>query len=194
MTRPGLLLVIAGPSGVGKGAITRRLLERLDDAQLSVSATTRSPRPGERDGHDYHFLDEDDFLARIERGELLEWARYGGHWYGTPYADIDEALAAGRVVILEIEVQGAAQVRARRPDALTVFVSPPSTAELERRLRARGTEDDAAVRRRLRIAERELEHRPQFDVVLVNDELDRAVDDLVDRIGRARRGGPRPIP
>ncbi len=171
--------MLAGPSGVGKGTLVRRLRERLPRLHVSVSATTRPPRPGERDGVDYRFVSEEAFSRLVEAGELLEWAEVFGHRYGTPAAPVREALAAGKDVVLEIDVQGAFQVREREPGAVLVLIEPPSMAELERRLRERGTEGGERLAVRLATAERELAERGAFDHVVVNDDLERAVDRLV---------------
>lgn len=171
----GLVVVIAGPSGVGKGTVTARVRAALPDAAFSVSATTRRPRAGERDGVDYRFVDDAGFDALVAGDALVEWAAYAGNRYGTPRAPLEAALADGRVVLLDIEVQGALQVKARLPDALLVFLEPPDPAELERRLRARGTDDAAAIARRLATAEAELAARDRFDLVVVNDDLDACV-------------------
>ena len=186
MSQAGLLVVLAGPSGVGKGSVHRRLRALDDDIELSVSATTRRPRPGERDGADYHFVDDATFDEMIADERLLEWAEYAGNRYGTPRQAVEDAVAAGRVVLLEIEVQGALQVMDRVPQALSVFLVPPSRAELERRLRDRGTEDDETVARRLRTAERELAHRDDFDHVVVNDDLEECVAQVRALISEAR--------
>lgn len=186
--RRGLLVVIAGPSGVGKGTVWNRVLERLPDARFSISMTTRDPRPGEVDGVDYHFVSREDFRRQIATGELLEWAEYAGNLYGTPRSWAQQQIAGGTVGILDIEVQGALQVRERVSDALLVFLAPPSLEELERRLRGRGTEDDDAVAERLTEARRELDRRTAFDVVIVNDDLDRCVDEVVAAIDAAREG------
>jgi guanylate kinase len=186
----GLLVVIAGPSGVGKGTVHRHVRAALDDAMLSVSVTTRAPRPGERDGVDYHFVDEEQFAAMVAGGELLEWARYAGHLYGTPLAPVAAAVAAGAVVVLDIEVQGAEQVKQRVPDALLVFLLPPSFEELEARLRGRGTEDDAAIARRLRAAREEVARSAGFDVQVVNDDLGTCVAEVLGHIEAARLGSP----
>jgi guanylate kinase len=170
--------VIAGPSGVGKGSLVKELLSRDPDGlALSVSATTRGPRPGEEDGRDYYFLSDEEFDALIASGDLLEWADIVGHRSGTPRGYVDEQLA-GRDVVLEIDVQGAAQVRERVPEALLVFLAPPSVEELERRLRGRGTETEDRVRRRLQTAESELGRTEWFDHVVVNDDLMRAADEV----------------
>jgi guanylate kinase len=186
VTPRGLLVVVAGPSGVGKGSVHARLRQSLPDVSLSVSATTRAPRPGELDGADYHFVDRATFEAMAAGGRLLEWAEYAGNLYGTPKQPVEEAVADGRVVLLEIEVQGARQIKEQVPDALLVFLVPPSLEELERRLSGRGTEDDATVARRLEVAKRELAARDAFDHVVVNDDLERCVEEVRELIEVAR--------
>jgi len=183
---PGLLLVLAGPSGVGKGTVVRRLLDVVDGAQLSRSMTTRSPRPAEVDGVDYDFVGDLDFQARVDEGAFLEHASYAGNRYGTPAGPVLEAVANGKVVILEIEVQGALQVRAAAPGAMLVFVSPPTEDEWERRLRARGTEDEATIARRLAVGYDELDQRHQFDYTVVNDDLDRCVAEVAGLVRAAQ--------
>lgn len=183
---PGLLVVVAGPSGVGKGTVHAELRRRLPDAVLSVSATTRPPRPGEVDGVDYRFVDWPTFEAMIEGGQLLEWAEYAGALYGTPRDPAAAAVGRGEVVLLDIEVQGALQVKDADPDALLIFLQPPSFEELERRLRTRGTEDEAAVARRLAVAKQEMAGAGAFDLQVVNDQLDRCVDEVLDAIAVAR--------
>jgi guanylate kinase len=182
----GLLVVVAGPSGVGKGTVHAELRRRLPDAVLSVSLTTRAPRPGEVDGVDYRFVDRPTFEAMVADGDLLEWAEYAGNLYGTPRGPAAAAVARGEVVLLDIEVQGALQVKAADPDALLVFLRPPSFEELERRLRGRGTEDDATVARRLEVAIDELAGAGAFDLEVVNDRLDRCVDEVLTAIASAR--------
>src|SRR5262249_2648333 len=147
----GRLFVVSGPSGVGKDAVLERLFERMSGIVRSVSATTRAPRPGERDGVDYHFLTQDQFERGKERRFFLEWARYGDHCYGTPREKADELRARGLDVILKIEVQGAASVRELAPDAILIFIQPPSLTELERRLRGRGTDAEERIQARLEI-------------------------------------------
>lgn len=183
----GLLVVVMGPSGVGKGTVLRCVLERVPGAEMSVSATTRAPREGEIDGVHYHFLDADTFAELIATDGLLEWATYLDRYYGTPLAPVEERVAAGAVVILEIELEGARQVRRRVPDALQVFLAPPSMDELERRLRARGTETDEQIERRLQIARVEYDARSEFDAVVVNDVVEEACAELVALITQARR-------
>ncbi len=182
----GLVVVIAGPSGVGKGSVHRGVRDALPDSALSVSVTTRAPRPSEVDGVDYRFVDRATFEAMIDRGELLEWAEYAGQLYGTPRDPVRELVTSGQVVVLDIEVQGALQVKRHLPDALLVFLVPPSFEELEHRLRGRGTEDDEAIARRLRAARQEIDQQDAFDVVVVNDDLDRCVDEVIALIEDAR--------
>ncbi|MFO7776958.1 MAG: guanylate kinase [Nitriliruptoraceae bacterium] len=189
-SRHGLLVVIAGPSGVGKGTVHARVRASLADAVLSISATTRAPRAGEVDGVHYHFVDPARFQELIDTGQLLEWAEYAGHRYGTLRQPVVDAIRAGRVVVLDIELQGALQVKEQDPDALLVFLLPPSFEELEQRLRARGTESEATLQRRLARARTELASAHRFDVEVVNDDLDRCVDEVLAAIGRARRCAP----
>jgi guanylate kinase len=186
----GGLFVIAGPSGVGKGTVVRRVLELRPTAVLSVSATTRAPRPGEVDGVDYRFVSDAAFDALVAADDLLEWADiFGHHRSGTPAGAVEAARAAGHDVILEIDVQGARQVHDRVPDAVLIFLAPPSLEELERRLRARGTEDEAQLERRLATARDELARTPEFDHVVVNDEVNAAAERIA-RILEAGAGSP----
>ena len=172
------LLVLSSPSGGGKTSIARRLLGRRADMGYSISATTREKRPGEEDGRDYWFLSPEEFERRVVAGEFVEHASYNGQRYGTLQSEVERLHRAGKHVVLDIEVEGARQVRRRYPDAVLVFVLPPSGAELVRRLRDRQTEGAAALRRRLAIATEELRAVPDYDYVVVNDELDRAVEDV----------------
>jgi guanylate kinase len=172
------VFVITGPSGVGKGTLIRGLMERLPDLELSVSATTRAPRPGERDGVDYHFLSREEFDRRVARGDFVEHADYAGRSYGTLRSELEERVAAGVPVVLEIEVQGARQVRAAMPEAVQAFIAPPSLEALRTRLIGRGTDDAEEVERRLKVAEQELAAQPEFGHVVVNDRLDDALDQL----------------
>ncbi|HYM45830.1 MAG TPA: guanylate kinase [Solirubrobacteraceae bacterium] len=172
------VFVITGPSGVGKGTLIRGLMERLGQLQLSVSATTRAPRPGEHDGVDYHFLAREEFDRRVAAGEFVEHADYAGSSYGTLRRELEDRVREGVPVVLEIEVQGARQVRAAMPDAVQVFIAPPSLQALRTRLIGRGTDDGAEVERRLRVAERELQAQPEFEHVVVNDRLEDALERL----------------
>jgi guanylate kinase len=169
------VLVITGPSGVGKGTLIRLLLNRFPRMALSVSATTREPRPGEEEGVDYHFLSPEEFQERIDRDEFLEWAEYAGNRYGTLRSELDRD---AHPLVLEIEVQGARQVRARVRDAESVFIAPPSAEALRTRLVGRGSDSPDQIERRLETAWRELAARDEFDHVVVNDDLDAAVEEL----------------
>jgi guanylate kinase len=172
------VFVITGPSGVGKGTLIRGLMERLPALELSVSATTRAPRPGERDGVDYHFLTREEFDRRVREGDFVEHADYAGRSYGTLRSELEERVQAGTPIVLEIEVQGARQVRASVPDAVQVFIAPPSLEELRTRLIGRGTDDPEGVERRLRVAAEELRAQPEFGHVVVNDRLQDALEQL----------------
>lgn len=172
------VFVITGPSGVGKGTLIRGLLERVPELELSVSATTRDPRPGEQHGIDYHFLDAEEFERRAGAGDFVEHAGYSGRRYGTLRSELDRRLADGTPVVLEIEVQGARQVREAMPEAVLVFIAPPSSEALRARLVGRGTDAGEQIEQRLRTAERELEARPDFAHVVVNDRLEQATDEL----------------
>ena len=171
----GLLIALSGPSGSGKGTIVRALLDKREDTVLSVSATTRAPRVGEVDGVHYHFIDRDVFLQMIEDNAFLEYAEYNGNFYGTPKAPVEAELAAGRNVLLEIEVQGAEKVMDSGADLVSVFITIPSMQELERRLRGRDTEKEETILSRLAIATRELKRAFRYDYVVLNDEVDAAV-------------------
>lgn len=173
------VFVITGPSGVGKGTLIRGLLGRIPELELSVSATTRAPRAGERDGDDYHFLDPEEFEGRVRAGEFVEHATYSGRRYGTLRVELERRTAAGTPLVLEIEVQGARQVREAMPDALQVFIAPPSLEALRARLVGRGTDTPEQIEQRLATAERELSARPEFTRVVVNDRLEQATDELV---------------
>jgi guanylate kinase len=176
------LFVISGPSGAGKGTLIRGLLERSDRYAVAVSAATRARRPGEVDGRDYYFLDDDEFQRRVDAGEFLEYVAYAGGRYGTLEAEVDRLLATGKGVILELEVEGSFAVRRRRPDATLVFICPPSFDDLERRLRARATDSAGEIEVRLAIAHEQLRERDQFDIVIINDDATRATRELQERL------------
>ena len=187
----GLLFVITAPSGAGKSSLIDALLKEDPRLRLSVSYTTRAPRPSEANGREYHFVDDKTFMAMLERGEFLESAEVHGYRYGTSQAVIREALARGQDMVLEIDWQGAQQVRKLHPDCVGVFILPPSVAELERRMRARGQDADAVIKRRLASAEDEISHAPEFDYVIINKDFDEARRDLqaivrVERLRKAR--------
>ena len=172
------VFVVTGPSGVGKGTLIRGLLERAPGLELSVSATTRPPRPGEESGTDYHFMTAEEFEARVASGDFVEHAEYSGNRYGTLRSELEHRLETAAGVVLEIEVQGARQVRAAMPEAVAVFIAPPSRAALRARLVGRGTDSPEQVDARLATAERELEAQPEFAHVVVNDRLEDATEQL----------------
>jgi len=171
-------VVLAAPSGTGKTTIAHALVDRFDDVVFSISATTRSPRKGEVDGRDYHFFSRSGFESAIAKGALVEWAEVHGNLYGTPLRSLEEALERGKHPLLDIDVQGAGQIRIKVPDAVRIFIFPPSAEALRARLTARGTEDLQEVARRLRAAQRELEEAIHFDYVVVNEDFERAVSEV----------------
>ena len=174
----GVLTVVSGFSGAGQGTVMKRLIQKYDDYALSISVTTRNPREGERDGIEYFFKTKEEVEAMIENDEFLEYARYVDNYYGTPRFYVEEMLAKGKNVILEIEIQGAMQIKAKNPEAVLVFVTPPSFEELRNRLVGRGTETADVIESRLRRASEEAEGMPSYDYILVNDQ----VEDCVDRL------------
>jgi guanylate kinase len=188
----GRVFVVTGPSGVGKGTLIRTLLERVPGLELSVSATTRAPRPGERHGVDYHFLSDADFERRVSEGDFVEHATYAGRRYGTLRSELERRTAAGVPVVLEIEVQGARQLREALPEAVRIFIAPPSRDALRTRLIGRGTDAPREVDARLRAAEEELAAQSEFPHVVVNDRLEEAVEELAGIVaGGAGAGGGR---
>ena len=186
MSKNGKLYVFTGPSGTGKGTILSQVLKQDKRLFLSVSATTRAPREGETHGKHYYFLDKQTFEDKINKGEFLEHAQYVGNYYGTLEEPVNEQLKSGNDVVLEIEVQGAMQIHEKRPDAVMIFVAPPSIEELERRLIGRGTENAEKIAARMKTAEEELKQSDKFDYIIVNDDLDCAIADLL-AILRAER-------
>lgn len=188
---PGILLVLSAPSGAGKTTLARRLLEELPGAIFSVSYTTRSPRGSEKDGVDYHFVDPKVFQEKIECGELVEWAPVHGNFYGSPQSVVDEAFGSGRVAVFDIDVQGGLKIKGKYPEAVLVFILPPSEAELERRLRQRKTDSEDAIRVRMLVAREEMKQgAAEYDYLIVNDDFERAFQDLksVLTAERCRRG------
>jgi len=183
------VFVITGPSGVGKGTLISGLLQRVPDLELSISATTREPREGEEDGRDYHFLSPQEFELRMEGDDFLEFASYSGNRYGTLRSEVERRLSDGRSVVLEIEVQGAQQVRAAKPESVQIFIAPPDPAQLRARLEGRGTDSADAIDSRLETAEHELAVQGDFDHRIVNDDLVRATGEL-EEIVRAELGLP----
>lgn len=178
MNQQGILVVVSGFSGAGKGTLMKELLKRYDNYALSVSATTRQPREGEKDGEDYFFVNREYFQQKIEEGRLVEYAQYVNHYYGTPRDYVEKKMAEGKDVILEIEIQGALKVKKRFPDALLIFVTPPSAGELRRRLVGRGTETIEVINARLRRAAEEASGMEAYDYLLINDEIDACVEQM----------------
>ena len=176
--QPGKLIVITGPSGVGKGTLVRLLLQRHPQLRVSTSATTRQPRLGERDGVDYYFLSQSDFETAIHNQELLEWTKYAGNYYGTPKAEVIEQIEAGNYILLEIELAGARAIASIFPAAKLIFILPPSIKDLEQRIRARGTNSEESIIKRLEIARQEIAARDEFDFKIVNDDLEQAIAQL----------------
>jgi guanylate kinase len=174
----GRLIVLTGPSGVGKGTLVSLLLQRHPQLRLSISATTRAPRPGEIDGVAYYFLNQKDFETAILNHELLEWAEYAGNYYGTPKAPVIEQIEQGNYILLEIELAGARAISNIFPAARRIFISPPSIEELEARIRARGTNSEESIANRLTIARQEIAAQDEFDFVIVNDDLEQAIAKL----------------
>jgi guanylate kinase len=178
VTNMGKLIVLTGPSGVGKGTLLKSLLTKHPEIYLSISATTRSPRSGEIDGQHYYFLERQKFEEMIAAGELLEWAEFAGNCYGTPRQPVEQQIAQGKIVLLEIELQGARQVRQSFPQGTQIFILPPSVEELENRIRGRGQDSEAAISRRLKQAKIELAAADEFDIKIVNDNFDEALANL----------------
>ena len=191
MSEKGLLVVFSGPSGAGKDTVLKRLMEKEPGIRLSVSATTRAPREGETDGKDYHFLTRAHFDELVANDKMLEHAEYCGNCYGTPSEPIEKWQAEGCDVILEIEVQGDAQIKAKRPDCVSIFVLPPSLEVLENRLRRRGTESEEAIQKRLGAAKAEIAKAVLYDYIIVNDDLETAVDEMAGLLRAEKRRASR---
>lgn len=177
-TKKGKLFVISGSSGVGKGTLLKKLLERNSELEVSISATTRNPRPGEVDGVNYFFTNKEEFKKAVENKEFLEWAEFNGNYYGTKQAWVERNLNKGKNLILEIETKGALQIKQKLPDAVLIFILPPSLEELEHRLRGRNTEDEETIQGRLHEVRREIECSKNYDYTIVNDDLERALTEL----------------
>ena len=172
------LIIITGPSGVGKGTVVKKLLDRNKDIWLSISATTRNPRMGEKDGENYYFISDERFKDMIDKKEFLEWAQFAGNYYGTPLSTVNEKIEKGFVVLLEIEVEGAKQIKEKFPESSSIFLLPPSKEELEKRIRNRGTEKEEAINRRLSRANHEIASSGEFDFVLTNHDVDETVKEV----------------
>ena len=177
--KKGKLIVVSGSSGVGKGTVLKEVFAHRSDIFFSVSFTTRECRPGETEGISYHYISQAEFLDRIERGEFLEWVEYAGAFYGTSMTVISEQLEQGRDVLLEIEVHGAAKVRARMPEAVSLFIAPPSFEELSRRLHGRGTDSEEVIQRRLATARKEAKELEHYDYIVINDTIENAVGEIL---------------
>jgi len=178
MSSFGNLTVLTGPSGVGKGTIVRKILDKHSDIWLSISATTRQPRAGETDGQHYFFLDKKEFQKIIENEGFLEWASFSNNFYGTPKKTVKEKIEEGNDVLLEIELEGARQIRKSYPEALQIFLAPPDLAELEKRIRGRGTESEESIRNRLEIADKEISASKEFDAVVINEDINQAFREI----------------
>ena len=174
----GKLIVLTGPSGVGKGTLMNEILNRYPELHYSVSATTRSPRPGEINGKNYNFISRSQFEQLVTQGEFLEWAEFAGNCYGTPREAVFNQIQAGKLVLLEIELAGARQIRNTFPSALSIFILPPSFAELEKRIRGRGQDSEEAISRRLQRAEEEIAAANEFDLKIINDDFERALNEI----------------
>lgn len=174
----GKLFIISGSSGVGKGTVIKKFAEKANDIVLSISSTTRKPRPGEVHGVNYFFIDREEFEKDIQNGDFLEWAEFGGNRYGTNKKRVQEILDSGKNVLLEIEVQGAKQVKEKMPQAVSIFILPPSKEEIEKRLRGRGTETEEAIQKRLQAIEFESKESVHYDFKVINDEVERAAEEI----------------
>jgi guanylate kinase len=174
----GKLIVLTGPSGVGKGTLMKKLLQRHPELYYSVSVTTRSPRAGEINGKNYYFISRNKFEQLVAQGEFLEWAEFAGNYYGTPRAAVIDHIQSGKLVVLEIELEGARQIRASFPSALSIFILPPSFSELEKRIRGRGQDSEEAIARRLHRAQVEIQAADEFDIQIVNDNFDTALNEI----------------
>ncbi len=175
---PGKLIIFTGPSGVGKGSLMRSLLQRHPELYYSVSVTTRSPRLGEINGKDYYFISRSKFEQLVAAGEFLEWAEFAGNYYGTPREEVEKQICAGKLVVLEIELEGARQIRATFPSTISIFILPPSFKELENRIRGRASDSEEAIARRLRRAQEEIHAANEFDLQIVNDDFETALNSI----------------
>ena len=176
------LIILTGPSGVGKGTVVKEILGKEKNISLSISATTREPREGEKEGENYYFLNQEKFKEMIEQNLFLEWAQFAGNYYGTPLSSVDQKIKKGFTVLLEIEVEGAKQIKKKFPESLSIFLLPPDKAELERRIRNRGTEKEEAIKKRLSRANYEISASNQFDFALINNDVDDTTKKIINII------------
>lgn len=183
---PGLLIVVSGPAGVGKGTVVSAARERNKDIVFSVSATSRSPRPGEKDGENYFFVSRERFLEMIREDALLEWVEYCGNYYGTPKMYVEQELKKGHVVLLEIEVEGAHNVKKQYPDCISVFITPPTLEELRQRITKRGTEPPEVIEKRMKRAQEEMEHLEKYDYIIINESVEESARQLLEIIEKER--------
>ena len=184
----GRLYILSGPAGVGKGTVLRKVFEKLDNISYSVSCTTRAPRPGEKDGVNYIFMDDPSFKKMVSEDKFLEWANVHGHFYGTRKDIVEETLDIGRDVLLEIDVQGASQVKKKMPEAVMIFIQPPSFEELIGRLKKRGTEKPDELELRIANAKTEMSHAEEYEHMIINDKIEQAADDLIRIVKKYREG------
>jgi guanylate kinase len=178
--KSGLLVVVSGPAGVGKGTVVSRARKKNKNIVYSVSATSRKPRPGEKDGTNYYFVSRERFKEMIRKQELVEWVEYCGNFYGTPRAYVEEQLKKGRIVLLEIEVKGASNIKKQYPECVSIFIAPPDLDELKKRITNRGTEPPDVIEERMRRAEKEMEHISEYDYVVINDTVDNSSNRLLE--------------
>lgn len=184
--KPGLLIVVSGPAGVGKGTIVSQVRQRSKDVVFSVSATSRNPRPGEIDGENYFFVSREQFEKMIEKSELLEWVEYCGNYYGTPKAYVEAEMAKGHIVILEIDVEGAGNIKKQYPESVSIFISPPSLEELRNRITKRGTELAEIIEARMERAKKELDHIREYDYIIINDTVEKSTEEFLQILDKER--------
>jgi len=177
--KPGLLLVVSGPAGVGKGTVVSQVRSKSKDVVFSVSATSRKPRPGEIDGENYFFVSKEQFEEMIKNNELLEWVEYCGNYYGTPRAYVEAEIAKGNIVLLEIDVEGAGNIKKKYPDAVSIFITPPSLDELRKRITKRGTESEEVIEARMERAKKELDHIHEYDYIIINDTVEKSTEEFL---------------
>jgi len=184
--KPGLLIVVSGPAGVGKGTVVSQVRSKNKDVVFSVSATSRSPRPGEIDGENYYFVSRKQFEEMIKNNELLEWVEYCGNYYGTPKAYVEAEMARGHIVILEIDVEGAGNIKMQYPQSISIFITPPTLEELRNRITKRGTESTEIIEERMKRAKKELDHINEYDYIIINDTVEKSTEEFLQILERER--------